>query len=172
MKLPFHHSALKKSLSSGQSNALRFSFPIFMVLFLSLYSCTHKITTSDLPKTQIIFGKGGGFTGQTHDFALLQDGRIIELHADSTHQEVVKTISKDQAAKFYASIDSMPSKTWLYNVPGNIYHHITIKKEGAKDRNVVWDGSREVANAPAYIVDFYNRLRAEVPKKKHHADND
>jgi hypothetical protein len=171
MKRYFYHSAHSKGVFSNYSKSLRLSFPLIILLFLGLCNCTHKIATEKLPTTQILFGKGGGFTGRTHDFALLEDGRILEMHADSATQKIVKKINKGQAASFYASIDSMPSQTWLYNVPGNIYHYITVKKEGAKDKKIVWDGGRDAKNVPTYIVDYYKKLMAEVPRKKHDSEH-
>jgi hypothetical protein len=171
MKLYLNHSALSQNFFFG--NFKRLSFPIFVLLFLGLNSsCSHKIATEKLPATQILFGKGGGFTGRTHDFALLEDGRIIEFHADSSTQKIMKTISKERATSLYAAIDSFPTQTWLYNAPGNIYHYITVKKEGKKERKIVWDGGRDAKNLPANIEAYYRRLMSEVPKKKHHDDHD
>jgi hypothetical protein len=56
-------------------------------------------------------------------------------------------------------------------VPGNIYHYITVKKEGAKDKKIVWDGGRDAKNVPTYIVDYYKKLMAEVPRKKHDSEH-
>lgn len=173
MKLYLNHSAHWQHLFSGNVTRLRLSFPVLLLLFLGLYSsCTHKIATEKLPSTQILFGKGGGFTGRTHDFALLQDGRILEFHADSESQKIMKKISKERATSLYASIDSFPTQTWLHNAPGNIYHYITVKTEGKKDRKIVWDGGRDAKNLPSNIEQYYRSLMSEVPKKKHSADHD
>ena len=169
MKIHNTQSAFLKAALSSTIKGFRLVFPLLILLFL--VSCTHKIATNKLPTTQILFGNGGGFTGEVHDYALLEDGRIVKIKKDAAEQEVVKKISKEKAASYYATLDSMPSKTWLYNAPGNIYHHITIKKDGKKDSKAVWDGGKDDANAPASIVQFYKNLRAELPSKKHR-DND
>ena len=169
MKIHNTQSAFLKAAFSSTIKDFRRVFPLLILLFLA--SCTHKIATDKLPTTQILFGKGGGFTGEVHEYALLEDGRIVKMKNGATEQEVVKKISKEKAASYYAILDSMPSKTWLYNAPGNIYHHITVKKDGKKESKVVWDGGKDDANAPASIVQFYKNLRAELPSKKHR-DND
>lgn len=173
MKYYIYHSVFLQNAFSGRIQRLRLSFPMLFLLFLGLHnSCSHKIATEKLPATQILFGKGGGFTGQTQDFALLEDGRVLEIQTNSAEQKILKKISKDRVKSLYASIESFPSQTWLYNVPGNIYHYITVKKEGKKDRKIVWDGGRDAKNLPSNIEEYYQKLMSEVPQKKNQPSND
>lgn len=166
MKLYLNHSALSQNLFSGNLKRLRLYFPILVLLFLGLNSsCSHKIATEKLPATQIVFGHGGGFTGAIHEYALLQDGRIIEIRKDSATQRIVEKMNKKKAASFYSEVDSMRLHTWLYNVPGNIYHYVILKREGKKDNKIVWDGGGTDSHAPKNIEEFYKRLMAELPKK-------
>ena len=141
------------------------SFPIIILLFLGLFSCTRKIATDKMSATQIVFGHGGGFTGMVHEYALLENGYIVRIQKDSATQRIVKKIGKNKAASYYAAVDSMRLHTWLYNVPGNIYHYVILKREGKKDNKIVWDGSGNDKNAPQNIEDYFTKLTAEVPKK-------
>jgi hypothetical protein len=165
MKLNFPHSTLTKSPFSFSFSTLRGAFPIIVVLFLGLYGCSRKIATDKLPATQIVFGQGGGFTGAIQEYALLQDGRIVEIRKDSATQHIVEKMSKKKTAGFYAQVDSMRLHTWLYNRPGNIYHYVILKREGKKDNKIVWDGSGNDVHAPKNIEEYYKRLMAELPKK-------
>jgi hypothetical protein len=158
MKLNF-----SKQVFVTKSSQISFSL---ILLVLGLYSCSHKIATDKLPATQIVFGHGGGFTGMEHAYALLQDGRIVRIQKDSATQEIVKKIGKKKAATYYADVDSMRLHTWLYNVPGNVYHYIILKKDGKKDNKIVWDGSGNDKGAPANIEEYYKKLRSELPEKK------
>ncbi len=161
MKINFTHSAFN---NKGQT----FSFSILLFLFIGLYSCTHKIATDKLPQTQIVFGHGGGFVGVERQHALLPDGRIVRLQRDSPTQKIVANIGEKKAASYYAQVDSMRLRTWMYNVPGNIFHYIVLVKEGKKANKIVWDGGGGDKNAPVAIEEFYQKLRAELPKKKEH----
>ena len=156
---------LNYSLSFSKKDFQIYS-PIIFLLLLGFFSCTHKIATEKLPATQIVFGHGGGFTGRVHEYALLQDGRIVHIQKDSATQMIVKKIGKKKAAKFYAGVDSMRLHTWLYNVPGNVYHYVVLKQDGKKDNKIVWDGSGNDKNAPTNIEAYYQQLRAELPQKK------
>jgi hypothetical protein len=165
MKLYFHHLTLTKSPFLSSFSTFRGMFFIGAVLFLGLHGCSRKITTDKLPATQIVFGHGGGFTGAVQEYALLQDGRIVEIRKDSATQQIVEKVNKKKAAGFYAEVDSMRLHTWLYNRPGNIYHYVILKREGKKDNKIVWDGSGNDVHAPKNIEEYYKRLMAELPKK-------
>ncbi|MBL7816683.1 MAG: hypothetical protein JNL70_16800 [Saprospiraceae bacterium] len=154
------------SLLRFQQGSVSVSFPILCFLFFTLSACQHKIATSALPKNQIVFGGGGGFTGASYEYSLLQDGRLVAIQRDSATQKVIKNIGKKKAASLYAAVDSMRLNTWLYNVPGNIYHFIILKQDGKKDNKIVWDGSGNDKSIPELAEGFYKKLMAEVPKKK------
>lgn len=166
MKLNFANCSFSKRTFSNNVLSLRRSFPIIILLFLGLFSCTRKIATDKMPTTQIVFGHGGGFTGMVHEYALLENGYIVRIQKDSATQRIVKKIGKKKAATYYAAVDSMRLHTWLYNVPGNIYHYVILKREGKKDNKIVWDGSGNDAHAPKNIEEFYVQLSAELPERK------
>ena len=121
-----------------------------------------------MPATQIVFGHGGGFTGKVHEYALLENGYILRIEKDSATQRIVEKIGKKKAATYFATVDSMRLHTWLYDVPGNIYHYVILKREGKKDNKIVWDGSGNDTHAPKNIEDYYKKLSAELPEKKEH----
>ncbi len=166
MKLNFANRSFSKETISNNISSLRMSFPIIILLFLGLFSCTSKIATDKMPATQIVFGHGGGFTGMVHEYALLENGYIVRIQKDSVTQRIVKKIGKKKAASFYAEVDSMRLHTWLYDVPGNIYHYVILKREGKKDNKIVWDGSGHDPHAPKNVEEYYTKLSAELPGKK------
>jgi hypothetical protein len=160
MKIDFTNSAFK---TKGNS----FFLPVFLSLFLGILGCTHKIATDKLPQTQIIFGHGGGFVGVERQHALLPDGRIIRLQRDSPTQNIVKNIGETKAASYYAEVEALRLRSLLYNVPGNVFHYIVLVQDGKRANKIVWDGGNSGdKNAPANIEAFYQKLRAELPKKK------
>jgi uncharacterized protein YdbL (DUF1318 family) len=166
MKLNFADGSFFKGAFSNNFLNLQVPFPIIILLFLGLSSCTREIATDKMPATQIAFGHGGGFTGLVHEYALLKNGYIVKIQKDSATQRIVKKIGKKKAATYFAAVDSMRLHTWLYNVPGNIYHYVILKQEGKKDNKIVWDGSGNDSHAPKNIEDFHMKLSAELPKKK------
>lgn len=166
MKLNFADGSFSKRTYSNNILSLQVPFPIIILLFLGLFSCTRKIATDKMPATQIVFGHGGGFTGMVHEYALLENGYIVRIQKDSATQRIVKKIGKKKAATYFAAVDSMRLHTWLYDVPGNIYHYVILKREGKKDNKIVWDGGGNDVHAPKNIEDYHMKLSAELPQKK------
>lgn len=166
MKFNFANFSFSKELLYNKVPRIQVSFPILILLFLGFLSCTKKIATDKMPATQIVFGHGGGFTGMVHEYALLENGYIVRIQKDSATQRIVKKIGKKKAATYFARVDSMRLHTWLYDVPGNIYHYVILKREGKKDNKIVWDGSGNDTHAPENIEDYYKKLSAELPEKK------
>ncbi len=166
MKLNGYNLFFLKSNLSKPSTHFRLASLLFLLLFFGLFSCTRKIATDKLPTTQIVFGHGGGFTGIVHEYALLENGYIVKIQKDSTTQRIVEKIGKKKAATYFTAVDTMRLHTWLYDVPGNIYHYIILKREGKKDNKIVWDGSGNDKNAPKNIEAYYSKLSAELPERK------
>lgn len=166
MKLNFYTAFLTKKLHSRHLQPIKWTSPLILILFLGLFGCTRTIATNELPATQIVFGHGGGFTGKVHEYALLENGYILRIQKDSATQRIVEKIGKKKAATYYAAVDSMRLHTWLYDVPGNIYHYIILKREGKKDNKIVWDGSGNDPHAPKNIEEYFNKLSSELPDKK------
>ena len=166
MKLNFSHFSFSKEILFNYCNSFRLSSPIIILLFLGLFSCSNKMATDKLPATQIVFGHGGGFTGVVHEYALLENGYILKIQKDSATQRIVEKIGKKKAAGYFAAVDSMRLHTWLYDVPGNIYHYVVLKREGKKDNKIVWDGGGDDKNAPKNIEEYYSKLSAELPKER------
>lgn len=165
MKLNYTQFFLSKKDLLSLMQQTKMTFPFMIMLFMGFLSCTRTIATDKLPATQIVFGHGGGFTGMVHEYALLENGYIIRVEKDSAEQRIVKKIGKKKAAAHFAAVDSMRLHTWLYDVPGNIYHFIILKREGKKDNKIVWDGGGKDDNAPHNIEEYYKKLSAELPEK-------
>ncbi len=165
MKLNYAQSFLSKKVFSRRLQQTQMAFPLIVMLILGLFSCKRTIATDKLPATQIVFGHGGGFTGKVHEYALLENGYIVKIEKDSATQRIVKKIGKKKADVHYAAVDSMRLHTWLYDVPGNIYHFIVLKREGKKDNKIVWDGSGNDPHAPKNVEEYYKNLSAELPGK-------
>lgn len=171
MKLNDTHFLLSKKKFSSYFKNIKMASPLILMLFLGFFSCTRTIATDKLPATQIVFGHGGGFTGMVHEYALLQNGYIVKIEKDNATQRIVKKIGKKKATTYFAEVDSMRLHTWLYDVPGNMYHYILLKRDGKKDNKIVWDGGGNDPRAPKNIEDFHKKLHRELPEKsKKHKD--
>ncbi len=117
---------------------------IFFILSLVLFSaCTGSRTTIEENKTEtskiaevteLIFGGGGGFTGEMNMYILKVNGTVLE------GEKLIKKISAQKAVAFYIRAEAL--KNYAYNAPGNMYSLLEIKSKDQKN-TIVWEDRSE-----------------------------
>lgn len=100
-----------------------------------LLSCkSQHYTKENLPDVQLIFGDGGGFTGATTEFMLLENGQLFKKYSlDQSTTEVGK-IKKKEAKELFAEAEAMQFETMDINHPGNMYYFLGLKTETDEHR--------------------------------------
>jgi hypothetical protein len=142
----------------------RMLFSIFIILSLSLtIGCQKKIIPMDkMPDSQIIFGYGGGFTGEVKEYHLLNDGRIAHKGLSDTLYNVLSRIGKSKATACFEDCKKMKLNTMKFNEPGNRYYFIAVKEIGKPENRIVWgDNDQPVL---AEIKNLYKSLIEYLPK--------
>jgi hypothetical protein len=138
---------------------------IIMFSLTSLFSCHKKnIAVEKMPTKQILFGSGGGFTGVVSEYALLENGSVLELSNDKKSYNVVNRIGRQKAGDCVATIKKLGLETLKFDEPGNLYYYIVVKTDKAVENRITW-GSKEnpVDNN---IKDLYQTLISFLPKGK------
>jgi hypothetical protein len=134
----------------------------FISLFLAV-SCSQKpITMDKMPTNQIVFGSGGGISGAVSEYALLEDGRLLEKDRNADTYKRVADIGRDKAQQYFNNVKTFDLYTLKFNEPGNIYHFITVKSKGREANKIVF-GSNDVP-APESVKAFYQLLKNLLPK--------
>lgn len=136
-----------------------------LIIALSLLSiatllvfCKHtKYTADTLPKAQIRFGKGGGFTGMEQKYTLLDNGQLFE--GDKTELDSAK---KRSAKACFKTAKKLGLEKLSYTNPGNIYSFIEVPS-GEGFNRITWGG--QGAAADAAIVKLHEQLMGLLPKK-------
>ena len=121
-------------------------------LLLGFSACRGPMYSADqLPNDQILFGTGGGFSGEVNKFILLQNGQIFhenyKPYGDKSTQRVVQELEpmpKKVAAEFYLRMDSLRLDKYDFFRPGNMYSFMGLQTE-LIDHEVRW-------GAPSYPV--------------------
>ena len=138
---------------------LQFTFTL--ALTIMILSCNKKLTLAKMPTSRIEFGNGGGFTGKTKTYVLLENGHLYQhfstdttyTHLTSVGKETVETLFKN--SKKITSID--------YDSPGNMYSFITII-DNAKEHKINFGNATGIV--PTEVDAFYRQLIALLPKPK------
>ncbi len=138
---------------------MKYIFHIILFLFLIFGACSSQEGLTQYNDTQIIFGNGGGYSGQEMQYTLSNDGNIT-LYDNITKQTTeVQKLKKKQTKKVFDDIENMVQLTDNINNPGNMYYFIKQVK-GNREHKIVWGGNN--TKVPAEVQEFYNLLMSYV----------
>jgi hypothetical protein len=118
-----------------------------LLLFFTAFSCTSQkqVSSPDEWKGNFIrFGKGGGFTGVSDVYVLLENGQLFAKQGWSNSFKKLESVNKKTAADVFkqAAAISFPSSD--VNEPGNLFKELQIVLKGKKI-NLVWsDGNPSI----------------------------
>ncbi len=127
--------------------------------FLILNSCRSKdIDLETYEKTKIHFGGGGGFTGQSFEFCLLEQGMLYSVNSLNKEYSEPMLIKRSVAKALINKINDLNALNLAYNEPGNIYKYIKTSKLGMEDAKLVW-GDPNLTVDPK-VIEIYNELIA------------
>jgi len=120
-----------------------------------LSSCHSTKNLSDTPETVLLFGNGGGFTGQVIEYVLDENGIFMKNDKLKSEVTLLRSLKKSEIKKIFKEIESIQFDTINFNHPGNAYYFIRTNKSGTT-HEVVWG---EVDNLPPpEIIQLYDML--------------
>lgn len=110
---------------------------------------------------QIAVGSGGGFTGYSTAYYLLDNGRLYGKHSrDTTFTFLGQQTTANTKRIFLAAENKCRIKTTKFDNPGNVYKFVRWKK--AKQEFIVtWGGVGETV--PANYPKFYDSFMSIIP---------
>lgn len=140
---------------------------LFPLMFLFFFCCkSTQYTPADFPEKRVIFGSGGGFTGDVTEFTLLENGQIFKRKGMSEHYEEMKAISKKEAKKVFKEMKRLEIDTIQHDKPGNFYHYVHIKKDSL-DHVITWGGvNPAIPDKLKVFYDTLNHVIKDRPLKK------
>lgn len=121
---------------------------LLAVIFLFSCHSPKQAISSDSPVTEIIFGNGGGYTGQVKTYRLHPDGTLF-LTSEQTRQ-----IDSQQTSALF--LEAEKYLDYQHEKPGNLYRFIELHTNDKKNR-IVWTSPTD-DTLKKEILDFYNQL--------------
>lgn len=110
---------------------------------------------------QIIVGGGGGVTGYTGSYYLLDDGRLYGRHTRDKAYKLISTQPPATIKRLFSTVENQCKiKTTKYNEPGNMSRFVAWRK-GRYYYKVTWAAGD--ANVPAEYPKFYSTFMALIP---------
>ncbi|MFD1143418.1 FAD-binding oxidoreductase [Larkinella insperata] len=115
-------------------------------------------------KRQIMVGKGGGFTGASTVYYLLENGYLYrKTEADSLFTRLGKQPATTTRRLFNELEANCRIKTVQFDQPGNTYRFVGWKK-GQQEYRVTWGATGQTV--PPAFSKFYNSFMKLVPVSK------
>lgn len=136
-----------------------------LILFAAIpfVACkTQGYTPTQLPERQIVFGKGGGVSGEITEYILLENGQVFRSSSFSGKMVELRKIEKKQARQFFEQIAGLQLDKEKFDHPGNMYYFITYKTPDNPGK-VVW-GNRDNP-VRENIQNFYDSLISIIQSK-------
>lgn len=132
---------------------------LFFLLITALFgSCSSSgKVTADTDKS-IVFGNGGGFTGQYTTYKLNTDGRIYLLHADSSQQQI-KKLRKKQTSEIFSHADKIRNTLPEFSHPYNLTWFIRYYSEG---QSLIYEWGDPAFPVATEIKDLYTQLNSSI----------
>ena len=125
-------------ISNSSYGALIIAF-IILLAFILLNSCkTSDKIPDDYQKRMVHFGGGGGFTGQSNEFCLLENGSLFNINKAKKEHTYKMKLKKKQSQEIFKKIDQLALLNLDYNEPGNMYKFIKIEEDGQEPTKLVW----------------------------------
>jgi hypothetical protein len=132
-------------------------------LLVFLWSCkSKKVAVDPLTQVGVIWGSGGGFTGKTTTFKLLETGEIYKTEGTQGATLMpMKPIKAKVAKAMFSAVRELNLAEVSQNTPGNMYNFVELNIDG-KPHRITW-GDAENA-IPQKVKDFYTLLNQLVLK--------
>ncbi len=127
---------------------------ILPVVVLLLVSCSSTKKLKEFSENKLIFGSGGGFTGQSIEYALDYDG-IIEKTSNRTSETIqIDSVPPEKSKELYKQFLAFNLDTLTYASPGNMSYFVGYKNDSIK-KKIIWGG---IGEPPTEAKLIYNSL--------------
>lgn len=120
-------------------------------------------TTTPLTYTggQLMVGGGGGVTGYTATYYLLDDGRLYGRHTRDKDYRLISTQKPAITKQMFSTVEKQCKiKTTKFDEPGNMSRFIAWRK-GRQYYKVTWGAGN--STVPTEYPKFYNTFMAMIP---------
>lgn len=130
---------------------------LFALFFFSCKSQTY--TLENLPEDVLVFGSGGGISGEVRIYTLLENGQVFYSSSLTKEHTEMERLTKKEAASYYEKLEALKLSEVNFDHPGNLYYFIEDVK-GDESHRITW-GSNDHEISEEYKT-FYKELRTTI----------
>ena len=137
-----------------------YRFSILGVLLVFQIACSSQPKSSlSSEKDQLIFGRGGGMSGEIKSHILMNNGQLYatsSLYTDTVH---IADIELKVIRRIFDQVDSLQFAALDFQHPGNRYYFVRHQQQ-----EIVWGSDDNPP--PAAVKQLYDSLQNIVPEQK------
>jgi len=129
-------------------------------IVLLFASCkAQQFTTDNLPESQLVFGSGGGMSGASDTYVLLENGQLFHTNSLTNETGELKSIAKAKAKEYFKRMHDITFSEMEFDHPGNRYYFLEDCTADGQNR-IVWGAVDK--EAPAQCKILYKELTAHL----------
>lgn len=128
----------------------------------------HKIAAVSTPTTytgrQIVVGSGGGFTGFSSTYYLLDNGKLFGRRSRDTVFTFIRQQTTARTRQMFRTVEgTCKIRTTTFDHPGNLYKFVQWRK-GKLSHKVTWgaSGKKVAATYPKFYDSFMTMIPASA----------
>jgi hypothetical protein len=134
---------------------------VFIMTFLSCQT-SHVTSPESFPGQQIIISEGGGFSGQTTLYILLDNGQVFIKTVFPESLKELDRLDKKLSREIFNRLDLLNVRDIQFIHPGNMTY-LLATREGEDYYEIKWGDP--AYQAPAEVLDYYQFIRTQVTSK-------
>jgi len=129
------------------------------ILVFIIGGCASQNSLTKYENTEIIFGSGGGFSGQVIEYSISTDRVITSTNSLTKETKTIGKLSKKKTIQLYDELNELKLPLVNYDKPGNMSYFVKQVK-GNKEAKVVWGDI--TGDFPKDVKAYYDLLMSIV----------
>lgn len=130
-------------------------YVVTLALLFLVTACGPQGVLYEYQDTKIVFGSGGGFTGQVSEYHLDARGNLKMIEGLSGKEVELGKVKKSDLKAIYKALDELDLSKINFNEPGNMYYFLQ-EVQSPKSYKVTW-GSPD-HQTPQGVQELYDLL--------------
>lgn len=121
-------------------NTMKSNFPIYLFLIIGFFfiACKSQRYSADkLPDQQLLFGSGGGFTGDVTEYILLDNGQLFKKSSLKNTMTEMGQIKQKEAKQLMKEVEQLNLEKIKVSESGNMYYFVCMKN-GDTEHKTTW----------------------------------
>lgn len=139
-------------------------YRILLLFSIVLFFCQCKstkdyMTPYEYEGRSISFGNGGGFTGKSVDYTLMDNGQIFRGVNKEGNVDMIMKLSENEVTQIFNTYDLLGFEKMNVDSPGNMYFFVQMNNSTpSEDKKLVW-GNYDAGETRELKLFYLNLMR-------------